>query len=136
MKRIRWNHIYFKYIILLLLTLITYLFVTNTNTYDRPVFDWLKNFKSYKWIQSLKKSYQFNCIKCNEASEDNEGSKELEEIEYKKLSRFDEIPFKTVEDAWSPNNRFLAPYLKAERNTQLLSPKFQVEIASHKIKLP
>ena len=129
MKRIRWNHIYFKYIILLLLTLVSYLFITHTNTYDHSTFDLLEKLKSYKWIQSLKKSYQFNCIKCDESGEDNDVSKELEELEYKKLSRFDEIPFKTVEDAWSPNNRFLAPYLKAERNTQLLSPNFQVGIA-------
>ena len=127
MNRIRWNHIYCKFVILFLLVLVAYLLVSNTKNHQPISQDFIANLKSNKWIQTLLNSNQFNCIKCDKSSEYN-FLNEIYELDYKRLSRFDAIPFKTVEDAWSPNKRTLAPYIKAGRMTAILYPNFQVKI--------
>ena len=127
MNRIRWNHIYCKFVILLLLILVTYLLVSSSKTHTISSEDLINKFTSNRWIQTLVNHYEFYCIECNN-SRNRTSLNDFDELEFKKLSRFDAIPFNTVEDAWSPNNRLLAPYIRSDQNTSILYPNFQVKV--------
>ena len=127
MNRIRWNHIYCKFVILLLLILVAYLLVSSSKIHKQASENLINKFTSNKYIQTFVNHYSFHCLECN-ISRNNTSLNEFDELEYKKLSRFDSIPFNTVEDAWSPNNRLLAPYIRSEQNTSILYPNFQVRL--------
>ena len=106
---------------------------TNTNHHQSNQY-WIYKFTSNNWIQARTKSNHSSCIEChNSLTPRYDTDNESEAQEYSKLSRFDAIPFKTVEDAWSQNNRILAPYIKAGRTTALLSPSFPVNFDLHNL---
>ena len=129
MNRIRWNHVYCKFVILLILILVTYLLLSSSKIYTQSSEDLINKFTSKKWIQMLLNHYEFYCVECNN-SRIRTSLNEFDELEYKKLSNFEAIPFDTVEDAWSPNNRLLAPYIRSDQNTTILFPNFQVNLFS------
>ena len=129
MNRIRWNHVYCKFVILLILLLVTYLLVSSSKIHTQSSEDFINRFTSKKWIQMLLNHYEFYCVECSN-SRNRTSLNEFNELEYKKLGSFEAIPFDTVEDAWSPNNRLLAPYIRSDQNTTILFPNFQVNLFS------
>ena len=127
MKRIRWNHVYYKFVVLILLVLLLYLFISNTKVYSQLNQNWIYKLTPTNWIQTKTNSNKSSFIKYSDnLTFHYDIPNESDELEYKKLSRFDAIPFKTVEDAWSKDNLILAPYIKAGRMTAHLSPSFRV----------
>ena len=125
MCKLTWLHVQFNIIILMVFALTAYITVLLSRVDSDPKF-----FVFYQITSKLSAANKSitkgivleKCVHCN-TSINSSNSSDLSTLEYE---RFSQIPFRTVEDAWSPQNSVLSKYVRAEEQTAIFVPNFQV----------
>ena len=122
MCKLTWLHVQFNIIILMVFALTAYITVLLSRVDSDPKF--LVFYQITSKLSAENKSVTKGiviekCVRCNTSI----NSSDLSTLEYE---RFSQIPFRTVEDAWSPQNSVLSKYVRAEEQTAIFVPNFQV----------
>ena len=122
MCKLTWLHVQFNIIILMVFALTAYITVLLSRVDSDPkflVFYQITSKLSAENKSVTKGIVMEKCVRCNTSI----NSSDLSTLEYE---RFSQIPFRTVEDAWSPQNSVLSEYVRAEEQTAIFVPNFQV----------
>ena len=128
MYRIRWVHVQYNLFILLVIVVAAYLFLFLLKDYSEPKYDFINKLQSMLWptVISISKYYlHAECSECK-GSTDSLPLVTSKELDAYQLGKF---PFRTVEDAWTRDNRILSPFIQNGANP-LLEPDFQVYLST------